>query len=642
MLSAPAQAKNDHMNKAAAKQITGTVARATVFATGVHIVRPANSGRVLEFAARELADGLGAMLSRAIGVRISDELRGARLALVSDGSPSVMAAGPDPEPASYSIAPGPNGILLSGADQRDVLDAVYALMRDLGARFPLGGQAIFPRIDPASLGVLKPVFVQPPFSRRCLVSDIMTWHYEDPPRFAMHLAHDREFIPWMARSGINAFFFIRHAIDTRYRIEELEAMYRERGIELEYGGHVLQQLLPRERFADNPDYFPAAGDGSRNQLGNLCVSSQGAIAVVRKGASGYLKRHPESRLLHVWGADVWEGAWCLCERCRGLAPQLQYLQVVNEIAGAAHGAGTHGAVAYLAYHDTLEPAPGMKPHRNAWFEWAPRERCYSHAIDDPDCETNPRYFNSLNRYLESFEGRGHVFEYYADAILFGGMGFATPSVIARDLRAYHALGLRSVSCLTFGAFSILAYPVNLVAFAKLAIDLNWQPDAILADAAAQRHPGCGSEMADAYRAVQRASGSVLTYGDVMWPSMSAEAARKKRMQLQAACAQLRVAIDIAESVYARYNDPIVQAERNLWSYGLQTLSGIAEYLAAREDSQPASRGIAAIDSVRRALERIRAITPDVIGTWGNFDLERFHSIWVESLRQTLGKPLAGD
>ncbi len=139
-----------------------------------------------------------------------------------------------------------------------------------------------------------------------------------------------------------------------------------------------------------------------------------------------------------------------------------------------------------------------------WFEWAPRERCYSHAIDDPDCATNPRYFAALKRYMDLFEGRGHVFEYYADAILFGGLGFAMPAVIARDLRAYRALGIRSVSCLTFGAFSVFAYPVNLIAFTRLAVNPDEEPEALLDAAAAQRHPACGSEMAPAYRAVQRA------------------------------------------------------------------------------------------------------------------------------------------
>ena len=155
------------------------------------------------------------------------------------------------------------------------LDAVYRLLRELGAGFPLGLPPDFPRIDPARLAALKPVSVQPAFTRRCLVSDIMTWHYAEGAPFALHLAHDQEFIPWMARNAINAFFFIRHPFDTRYRIEEIEALYRERGIDVEYGGHVIQQLLPREYFAEHPEYFPAAADGARMQMGNLCVANRG-------------------------------------------------------------------------------------------------------------------------------------------------------------------------------------------------------------------------------------------------------------------------------------------------------------------------------------------------------------------------------
>ena len=113
-----------------------------------------------------------------------------------------------------------------------------------------------------------------------------------------------------------------------------------------------------------------------------------------------------------------------------------------------------------------------------WFEWAPRERCYIHAIDDPACTINPRYFDSLKRYIDIFDGRGHVFEYYADAILFGGVGFATPAIIARDLRAYKALGIDSISNLTFGAYSVLAYPVNLEAFVRGTRDAEVQRHAV--------------------------------------------------------------------------------------------------------------------------------------------------------------------
>lgn len=603
----------------------------------LRIVRPAQAGPVLEFAAREMAEGLGAMLAQAVPIESSEELRGPRIVLTS-GAASAQSE-PSADPADYSIVPDRERIVLLGADERRMLDAVYRLMRALGAAFPLGAPAQFPRVERERLAALAPMVSRPAFDRRGLVSDIMTWHYADPPMLASHLAHDREFIPWMARSGLNAFFYIRHAIDTQYRIDGIQRLLGERGIDVEFGGHVIQQLLPRERFADHPQYFPAGADGVRNQMGNLCVSNPGALATVRDGALDYLGRHPDTRLLHVWGADVWKGAWCMCERCREIAPQLQYLELVNAIASAATDGFGHGkappAMAYLAYHDTIDPVPGMHPLGNVWFEWAPRERCYSHAIDDPDCATNPRYFAGLKRYTDLFEGRGHVFEYYADAILFGGLGFAMPSVIARDLRAYRALGLKSVSCLTFGAFSVFAYPVNLIAFSRLAIDPDEDPEALLADSAAQRHPACRSEMAPAYRAVQRASAFTLTYGEVLRPY---KAPQPKRAGLQSAMAQLQIAIDVADGVLRRSSDPLVEAERKLWTYGLETLAGIDEYLAASEAGQPASRGQSALDMIRAALQRMREVQDGIKGTWGSFDLERFHSIWMELLRARLEVP----
>ena len=264
----------------------------------------------------------------------------------------------------------------------------------------------------------------------------MTWHYEDAERLLMHLGHDREFIPWMAQSGINAFEYIRHAQDTRLKIDEVAPMLAERGIEAEYGGHVLQLLLPRDRFAAHPEYFPCGEDGRRMKIGNLCVSNRAALDLVRAGALDYVRDGAEMAMLHIWGADVWRGAWCRCAECSALSPQLQYMKVVNEIAAAlAPASDAAPPVAYLAYHDTLEPDPALRPLGNVWFEWAPRERCYGHAIDDPACTVNPRYLESLERYIDLFDGRGGVFEYYADAILFGGMGFATPSTIVRDLNA---------------------------------------------------------------------------------------------------------------------------------------------------------------------------------------------------------------
>jgi len=447
----------------------------------------------------------------------------------------------------------------------------------------------------------------------------------------------------MARQGINAFSYIRHAHDTRLKIDEIAPLLRERAIDVEYGGHVLQLLLPRDRFAEHPEYFPAGDDGVRIARGNLCVSNPDAVAIVRAGALAYVHDHPENSLLHIWGADVWRGAWCRCGQCRELPPQIQYMNVVNAIAGALADDSDAPPIAYLAYHDTIDPHPGLRPLDNVWFEWAPRERCYSHAIDDPACEINPRYLESLKRYIEIFKGRGHVFEYYADAILFGGLGFATPAVVARDLRAYRSLGITSISCLTFGAYSVMAYPVNLEAFVRGSRDPDFEPDTTLVDVSVGRHPRCAPEMAAAYRAVERASKLCLDYADVMLPVMPPERTARKRDELREAALTFNEAIAAADQIALSLDTPLADAEKGLWRYSSDVLAGLSDYLGALGEAgaDRRIRGEAAIAKVAGAIERIRGIDPEIKGTWGAYDLEWIREMWLNALARGLdgdGKP----
>ncbi len=538
---------------------------------------------------------------------------------------------------------GAGSIVIRAGTERGLIHAASNLLEKLGAEFPAGVAPSYPRIENARVGALEPWRVTPAFKRRAFVSDIMTWNYNFADRLDLHLRHDREFIPWMARRGINAFSYIRHAHDTRLKIDEIAPLLRERGIDVEYGGHVIQLLLPRDRFAEHPEYFPAGDDGVRVARGNLCVSDPDAVAIVRAGALAYVHEHPENRLLHIWGADVWRGAWCRCGRCRELPPQLQYMDVVNAIGGALAADSNAPPIAYLAYHDTIDPHPGLKPLGNVWFEWAPRERCYSHAIDDPACEINPRYLESLKRYLEIFDGRGHVFEYYADAILFGGLGFATPAVVARDLRAYLSVGITSISCLTFGAYSAMAYPVNLEAFVRGARDPDFEPDATLVDTSAGRHPRCAPEMAAAYRAVERASKLCLDYGDVMSPAMPPEKAVHKRDELREAALTFNEAIAAADQIALSIDTPRADAEKDLWRYSSDVLAGLSDYLGAIADAgaDRRVRGKAAIAKVAGAIARIREIDPEIKGTWGAYDLEWIREMWISALARGLdgdGRP----
>jgi hypothetical protein len=604
-------------------------------------------GEVAALAARDLSSGLAAMLGMEVGSSPDASIPRAEMRIdLGDSATAEHAAPIALEGDSFDVSReggGAGSIVIRAGTERGLIHAASNLLEKLGAEFPAGVAPSYPRIENARVAALEPWRVTPAFKRRAFVSDIMTWNYNFADRLDLHLRHDREFIPWMARRGINAFSYIRHAHDTRLKIDEIAPLLRERGIDVEYGGHVIQLLLPRDRFAEHPEYFPAGDDGVRVARGNLCVSDPDAVAIVRAGALAYVHEHPENRLLHIWGADVWRGAWCRCGRCRELPPQLQYMDVVNAIGGALAADSNAPPIAYLAYHDTIDPHPGLKPLGNVWFEWAPRERCYSHAIDDPACEINPRYLESLKRYLEIFDGRGHVFEYYADAILFGGLGFATPAVVARDLRAYLSVGITSISCLTFGAYSAMAYPVNLEAFVRGARDPDFEPDATLVDTSAGRHPRCAPEMAAAYRAVERASKLCLDYGDVMSPAMPPEKAVHKRDELREAALTFNEAIAAADQIALSIDTPRADAEKDLWRYSSDVLAGLSDYLGAIADAgaDRRVRGKAAIAKVAGAIARIREIDPEIKGTWGAYDLEWIREMWISALARGLdgdGRP----
>jgi Domain of unknown function (DUF4838) len=602
------------------------------------------AGDVATLASRDLSSGLSSMLGAEVASTTDASVTPTEIRIELGESTAFAPASPiELEGDSFDISRAAESIIVRSGSERGLIHAESNLLEKLGAQFSPGVAPSYPRIDAGRLAALEPWRVTPAFKRRAFISDIMTWDYNFPDRLDLHLRHDREFIPWMARRGINAFSYIRHAHDTRLKIDEIAPLLREHGIGVEYGGHVLQLLLPRDRFADHPEYFPASDDGVRSAVGNLCVSNPDAVALVRAGALAYVRDHPENELLHIWGADVRRGSWCRCGQCRDLAPQLQYMKVVNAIANELGADSNAPPIAYLAYHDTIDPHPGLRPLDNVWFEWAPRERCYSHAIDDPACEINPRYLESLKRYIDIFDGRGHIFEYYADAILFGGLGFATPAIVAGDLRAYRQLGLTSISCLTFGAYSVMAYPVNLEAFVRGSRDPGFDPQATSADTASGRHPRCSSEMAAAYRAVERASKLCLDYADVMSPVMPPERAVRKRDELQEAALTFNEAIAAADNIASSSDTRLADTEKTLWRYSSDVLAGLSDYLGALQQTGVHRQiwGAAAITRVTDAIAHIRSIDPEIKGTWGSYDLEWIRETWIRALQRGLdrdGKP----
>jgi len=150
-------------------------------------------------------------------------------------------------------------------------------------------------------------------------------------------------------------------------------------------------------------------------------------------------------------------------------------------------------------------------------------------------------------------------------------------------------------------------------------------------------------MAAAYRAVERASKLCLDYGDVMRPPMPSEKAVRKRDELREAALTFNEAIAAADQIAMSPDNPLADAEKDLWRYSSDVLAGLSDYLGALREAGADRRtgGEAAIAKVAAAIERIRGIDPEIKGTWGAYDLEWIREIWLGALARGLdgdGKP----
>ncbi len=235
---------------------------------------------------------------------------------------------------------------------------------------------------------------------------------------------------------------------------EIVVEAEKRGMRLQFGGHHLPSLLPRELFAEHPEWFPLR-NGERNARYNLCASSSGAVAHIRTEARAFFERFAGADVYHLWADDIRGGGWCECDACAGLSPSDQALRATNLLAEVLAEVAPGAQIAHLAYHDTIEPPTG-KARENVVALYAPRPRNYAFAIDDEDCPRNARdHWGLFQGLKETFEdpARVFVFEYYSDAILFKWMAPPLLKVLPADAAAYSEAGVGS-----FGNLAVTPRP----------------------------------------------------------------------------------------------------------------------------------------------------------------------------------------
>ena len=589
----------------------------------------------VSFAAEELQRYLYQLTGVQVPIQLSRALPHANVLEIAPrrAAESIAVSATRPGPGGFEIIADTQRLILASRWPRGVLDAAYALLEQFGCRWSLHGprEEHVPRLSASTIELQSVTG-----SFRCAVrgysTDIMTWHYTQPEHFTERLEDDRAFIDWMGKSGANAFFFIRHPFDTLLTISELLPEFRRRGIDVEYGGHVIPLLLPRDQFPQHPEYFPEGPDGARSEYGNLCSSNAQALATASANAVRCVRDYPEMRVLHIWGADLWHGGWCRCAACRTVSVQDQSLRVCNAVARSLAEAGLVRPVCYLAYHDTIDAHVTLRPDEQVFVEFAPRERCYGHALDDPQCVTNRRYAAALERYVELFAGRVRVFEYYGDAILFCGCAVPLTQVIAADLEYYRRLGIAGITMLQFGTFSLWAYPLNFLTYAAMLTNRPG-PDAAgrgtQLDVASQyaarfgvHAPAAAALLAE----LESTMRSVVTYGDIRRPPRAPAAAAPVLSSIESALPRLR---EIAGRLDGLGGEPLA-AQAALVRYTRVVLEGVRQELRGVMGEASVTAGGKAADAralYEQAVQIIVGVEQRFKGLWGSVDLPMIHAFF---------------
>lgn len=450
---------------------SGVLAAGSVAAVenATSIVVPKTGGEVINFAAQELASYLKQITGKVVPVNNLPEGHHIYLGEIPPSVNSGIGAKAREdlqklqEDGFIIRSAGPDMIIL-GKGSRGDLYGCYAFLERLGVRWYFPGKR-YEVVPHRRLDWTTPVDISesPGIPKRIL----FYW----PNNYSSV----QDWIDFSAKMRLNriAFHYTWPAIDWYINLRSvLLPELRRRGMEIEAGGHLLSAFMPRTLFTRHPDWFRMNKKGQRVNDYNLNPFNQDALNYLAEGAMKYLPQMPEARLFHLWADDIEGGGWSHEPGKGDYTPSDQSLMVSNYLIQRLRQKLPTADLAFLAYHDTVYPPKVVKPDPGIIYFYAPRERCYAHALNDSRCPLNQIYSKALEQGLRSFgASNSEVFEYYVDEILFENMANPPlPEVLSADAQYYQRLGIPAVGALMTNTSSFTTPMVNMFLYPQALWD----------------------------------------------------------------------------------------------------------------------------------------------------------------------------
>ena len=416
------------------------------------------AGATLDYARME-AERLFARAGVAVAVTASEKPAALRLAVSGKPAPDVPSVD-GVRFDGYACAAKGGSFAVGATSEKGVLNGLYALAERLGFAFVLPGED-GERVPRRLAAVADGTWTESPrFKYRGL---FCSSKYDRYPT--------KEWYAFLAKLRFNAL----RANPTGGDGIPDDVFAQQLGLRLEMGGHGMSSCLPRALFEKEPELFrmfqPEDFGGKRMKDSNFCATNPKTREIVKENFKKRLELAVRRgyHAIHGWADDLPGGGWCMCSRCRALLATDQSQLTMNLEAQAVRELGADLRVPAIAYHDTMFPSWTVRPDPLCFLLFAPRERCYAHALDDPSCALNRHYLKALEEWTSRYRGidDSHTFEYYNDKLLFRGHTPYLPETILGDGDVYERHGIESWMSLQVGG-QPLGVDWNMLAHALVA------------------------------------------------------------------------------------------------------------------------------------------------------------------------------
>lgn len=246
---------------------------------------------------------------------------------------------------------------------------------------------------------------------------------------------------------------------------------KELGIEVEHELHAMNDLLPRELFAEDSTMFRMNEKGRRVADYNLCVHSEKALNLASDNAVKFARiLTPTTGRYFYWIDD--NMPMCHCGECSQYSDSEQALILENHMIKRLREFDPRATLAHLAYGNTLEAPRKVKPEAGVFLEFAPIQRSFSQPISDEQAKviiltdhaakTHGDILKMLDENLEVFgKDNAQVLEYWLDVSLFSRWKKPAKElpwnadVFRKDIDLYAQKGIKHIT--TFAVYIDSAY-----------------------------------------------------------------------------------------------------------------------------------------------------------------------------------------